>query len=215
MILKEGYGDPTLATEDSLRVQEGPTVEGIARDLKAMGIRRVQGDIVVDAGAFAGDPYGAGWAWDDESGYYQPQIVALAVNRGTVRLDYLPGEEPGDPIQLRLTPETEYVEVINEAVTGPADSDDTLRIRRERGTEPDPGHRESPPGFRRGLFPDTGGRAVAVHGAGVEGGPGAGGDHLQPRQSGEGGEEAGRCQADGDVPIPAALGSDSLHEQGE
>jgi PBP4 family serine-type D-alanyl-D-alanine carboxypeptidase len=133
-VILKGYGDPTLATEDSLRVQEGPTVEGIARDLKAMGIRRVQGDIVVDAGAFAGDPYGAGWAWDDESGYYQPQIAALAVNRGTVRLDYLPGEEPGDPIQLRLTPETEYVEVINEAVTGPADSDDTLRIRRERGT---------------------------------------------------------------------------------
>lgn len=132
LILK-GYGDPTLATEDSLRVQEGPTVEGIARDLKEMGIRRVQGDIVVDAGAFSGKPYGAGWAWDDESGYYQPQIESLSINRGTVRLDYLPGKEPGDPIQLKLTPETDYVEVINEAITGPEGSDDTLRIYRERG----------------------------------------------------------------------------------
>ena len=133
-VIIKGFGDPTLATEDSLRVQEGPTVEAIARDLKKRGIRRILGDIVVDAGAFSGEVYGAGWAWDDESGYYQPQIKALSINRGTVRFDYLPGEKPGDSIRLQLTPETDYVEVINEAVTGPENSKNTLRLERDRGT---------------------------------------------------------------------------------
>ncbi len=130
----KGYGDPTLATEGSLQVQVGTTIEQIARDLKALGIRRVEGNILVDKGVFTDHPYGKGWAWDDESYYYQPQIEALAINRGTVRFDYLPGDKPGDPIRLEMTPKTRYVKVIDEAVTGPAGSKVTLRLERDRGT---------------------------------------------------------------------------------
>src|SRR5690606_38628655 len=102
--------------------------------LKKQGIRRILGDIVVDAGAVSGDGYGPGWAWDGESGYYQPQMSALSINRGTVRFDYLPREKPGDPIRLKLTPKSGYVEVINEAVTGPENAKNTLRLERDRGT---------------------------------------------------------------------------------
>lgn len=130
----KGYGDPTLATEGSLRVQDGPTIEQMAADIRQLGIRRIQGDIIVDATAFPDEVYGTGWAWDNESDYYQPQITALSINRGTVRFDYLPGDKPGDPIQLTLTPQTRYVKVIDDAVTGQAGSKNTLKIERERGT---------------------------------------------------------------------------------
>ncbi len=130
----KGYGDPTLATRGSLQVQAGTTIEQVVHDLKGMGIRRVEGNILVDKEAFTDHRYGKGWAWDDESYYYQPQIEALAINRGTVRFDYLPGDKPGDPIRLELTPKTRYVKVIDEAVTGPAGSKETLRLERDRGT---------------------------------------------------------------------------------
>lgn len=133
-VVLKGYGDPTLATVGPLRVQEGPTVEQIVSDLKALGIQRIEGDVVADSGIFTDAVYGDGWSWDDESEYYQPQITALSLNRGTVRLDYLPGEKPGDPIRLTLSPKTDFVRVVNEVVTGPAGSENTLKIRRERGT---------------------------------------------------------------------------------
>jgi PBP4 family serine-type D-alanyl-D-alanine carboxypeptidase len=115
-------------------VQEGPTIEQMVKDIQTAGIKRVTGNVIVDAKAFTDDVYGHGWSWDDENGSYQPQITALSVNRGTVRLDYLPGGQAGDPIRLSLTPQTRYVRVINTAVTGPAGSENTLSISRDRGT---------------------------------------------------------------------------------
>jgi len=133
-LILQGGGDPTLATEGSLRVQEGPTIDQMVKDIQAAGIKRVTGNVIVDTTAFTDDVYGRGWSWDDENEYYQPQITALSVNRGTVRLDYLPGRQAGDPIRLSLTPQTRYVDVINTAVTGPAGSENTLSISRDRGT---------------------------------------------------------------------------------
>ncbi|WP_246258839.1 D-alanyl-D-alanine carboxypeptidase/D-alanyl-D-alanine endopeptidase [Kroppenstedtia pulmonis] len=132
-IVIQGRGDPSMASKGSLQVQDGVIVENIARDLKDRGIRKVEGGIQVDSSAFSDDVYGKGWAWDDESEYYQPQITALSVNRGTVRFDYLPGKKEGDPIRLSLTPKTEYVKVLDQVVTGPAGSKNTLKIQRDRG----------------------------------------------------------------------------------
>ncbi|MDR6224727.1 D-alanyl-D-alanine carboxypeptidase/D-alanyl-D-alanine endopeptidase [Desmospora profundinema] len=133
-LVLRGGGDPTLATEGNLKVQEGPTLDEVVADLKRAGIRRVDGDIRVDDSFFSGPEYGSGWTWDNESAYYQSQIASLAINRGTVRFDYLPGERVGDPIRLEMTPATAYVDVEAEVVTGEAGYPNTLRIERERGT---------------------------------------------------------------------------------
>ncbi|SFS58901.1 D-alanyl-D-alanine carboxypeptidase/D-alanyl-D-alanine endopeptidase [Marininema halotolerans] len=133
LILK-GYGDPTLASESSLKVQEGPTIEGIVKDIKKRGIKRIHGNIAVDSTAFSNEIYGKGWASDNENEYYQPQITALSVNRGTVRFDYLPGDKVGDPIRWSLTPQTKNVQVKVDVTTGEAGSKNTLKIERKRGT---------------------------------------------------------------------------------
>ncbi|MFC4078292.1 D-alanyl-D-alanine carboxypeptidase/D-alanyl-D-alanine endopeptidase [Salinithrix halophila] len=133
-LILRGKGDPTLATEDSLRVQKGPTLEQMARDLKERGLRRIEGNVRVDTSAFSDPVYGRGWAWDNESEYYQPQITALNLNRGTVRFDYQPGDKEGDPVKLSMIPETAYVDVEKDVTTGPAGSKNTLKIERIRGT---------------------------------------------------------------------------------
>lgn len=130
----KGYGDPTLHTEDSLKVQEGVSVEEIAGWLKAQGIKRINGNLVLDDSYFDDQRLGLGWAWDDESYYYNPLIGALALNRGTVMVEYQPGAKAGAAVQVNLLPKTAYVKVINEAKTVAAGEENTFAITRDRGT---------------------------------------------------------------------------------
>jgi serine-type D-Ala-D-Ala carboxypeptidase/endopeptidase (penicillin-binding protein 4) len=74
LVLK-GYGDPTLSTND---------LRGLARELRAAGIRRVTGRIVGDESYFDSRRMGPGW----KSWYYvneSPPLSALAVDRSRYR----------------------------------------------------------------------------------------------------------------------------------
>ncbi|MFC7394348.1 D-alanyl-D-alanine carboxypeptidase/D-alanyl-D-alanine-endopeptidase [Scopulibacillus cellulosilyticus] len=132
-LIIKGYGDPTLADKGSGHLLKGPTLAQMASDIKESGIRGVKGNILVDSSAFPDDCYAPGWTWDNESKPFEPQISALSVNQGTLRFDYRPGEKPGKPIRLKQMPKTEYVHVVNKAVTGAQNSKNTLKIERERG----------------------------------------------------------------------------------
>lgn len=130
----KGFGDPTLHTEDALQVQEGVSVEKIASWVKEQGIKRINGNLVMDESFFDQQRLGLGWAWDDESYDYNPTLGALALNRGTVMVEYQPGTEEGAEVKLNLLPKTSYVKVINEAKTVAAGEENTLAIVRDRGT---------------------------------------------------------------------------------
>lgn len=130
----KGYGDPTLHTEDALKVQEGVSIEEIASWIKEKGIKHINGDLVLDESYFDQQRLGLGWAWDDESYYYNPTLGALALNRGTVMLEYQPGSNVGDSVQINLFPKTSYVQVINESKTVDAGQENTFAILRDRGT---------------------------------------------------------------------------------
>ncbi|WP_139488634.1 D-alanyl-D-alanine carboxypeptidase/D-alanyl-D-alanine endopeptidase [Brevibacillus dissolubilis] len=132
-VIVKGYGDPSLHTEDSLKVQEGISVEEIAAVLKENGIKRMNGNLIMDDTYFDNQRLGLGWAWDDESYYYNALIGALSINRGTVMIDYAPAAQAGEPVKVELFPKTSYVQVINESKTVGADEENTFAIERERG----------------------------------------------------------------------------------
>jgi D-alanyl-D-alanine carboxypeptidase len=88
----------------------------LAGQVHALGIRRVDGDLVVDEGPYSDPPYGNGWAWDDAGEYYSPEVSGLAVDGGVVQTPlgfqapWLIAVEPDakDPA-LRLIPGREGV----------------------------------------------------------------------------------------------------------
>ncbi|GAB3769150.1 D-alanyl-D-alanine carboxypeptidase/D-alanyl-D-alanine-endopeptidase [Microlunatus parietis] len=127
----KGYGDPTALEAD---------YRSLAEQLRAAGIRRVDGDLVADDTYFDQVRLGDGWGGDDESSYYSAQISALTLapntdyDSGTVIVEHRPAAEPGAPVRLALLPANGVIKLANTASTGPAGSENTLRVEREHGT---------------------------------------------------------------------------------
>jgi D-alanyl-D-alanine carboxypeptidase len=86
----------------------------LADRLHALGIRRVQGDLVIDEGPYSDPPYGTGWAWDDAGETYSPEVSGLAVDGGVIEIGprfqapWLT-VEPADETSVRLIPGREGV----------------------------------------------------------------------------------------------------------
>ncbi|MEU4291542.1 D-alanyl-D-alanine carboxypeptidase/D-alanyl-D-alanine-endopeptidase [Kribbella sp. NPDC026596] len=127
----KGYGDPTALESD---------YAGLAKQLRAAGVRRVEGDLVADDTYFDHVRLGDTWSWDDEPFYYSAQISALTLapntdyDSGTAIVESLPGATAGAPAKLSLVPANGVIKLVSTATTGAAGSANTLSIERDHGT---------------------------------------------------------------------------------
>ncbi len=129
-----GSGDPTI----SGRFNDGKvteTFEQWADSLKIRGIKYVNGNIIGDDNAFDEEYYGSGWQADDETDYYAAQIGAVMFNDNCVNFRVTQSAKIAEVCSLSWTPNTKYVNVINQTVTVPStDSLNTISFYRVRGT---------------------------------------------------------------------------------
>jgi D-alanyl-D-alanine carboxypeptidase/D-alanyl-D-alanine-endopeptidase (penicillin-binding protein 4) len=123
-VILVGGGDPVLETGD---------LTGFAKQIKAKGICKVTGDVVVDDSMFDDDRLGWAWTWGDLPYYYSAEISALNLNRNVVGVWVYPGKRAGAPAVVALDPPTAYMEVENAATTGEADSKKTIWVDRRLG----------------------------------------------------------------------------------
>jgi D-alanyl-D-alanine carboxypeptidase/D-alanyl-D-alanine-endopeptidase (penicillin-binding protein 4) len=111
------YGnDPTtdLIPGDPLAV-----LRELAAQVKAKGIRRITGSVRVDHSLFAGDGRELGTG---------VMLSSISVNDNIVDLVVKPGNGPGAPATVTVSPETAYLRIVNRIVTGPGDSEPTADI---------------------------------------------------------------------------------------
>lgn len=92
-----GGGNPDLSTGD---------VVELAERLRALGIRRVRGNLVLDASHFDSVAYGPGWMWDEGPYAYNAPVSAFMLNGNTVRLTIRPGKAVGDTVRVSISPPT-------------------------------------------------------------------------------------------------------------
>ncbi|MEW5745627.1 MAG: D-alanyl-D-alanine carboxypeptidase/D-alanyl-D-alanine-endopeptidase [Nitrospirota bacterium] len=123
-LVVRGSGDPTLSAA---------VFEAWIEKLIAGGIREIRGRVIGDDTAFDDQLLGTGWSWDDETFGYAAQISGLTFNDNSITVHITPGPHAGDPATVKITPDTRYVTVINQAVTAPADRPNALRFVREPG----------------------------------------------------------------------------------
>jgi D-alanyl-D-alanine carboxypeptidase/D-alanyl-D-alanine-endopeptidase (penicillin-binding protein 4) len=128
-----GRGDPNL----SARFSPGrPTAafEEMADALVAAGVRRIEGRLVGDESAFAGDRRGSDWTWEDLVWGYGAEVSALSFNDNIVELLLTPGERVGDPAVLDVSPPTPVVTVASGVTTAAAGTAEDVRLDKDAGT---------------------------------------------------------------------------------
>jgi PBP4 family serine-type D-alanyl-D-alanine carboxypeptidase len=150
-------------------------IDLFARGVRAAGIFRITGTVLVDVHLF-------------EEGYRETGtftiVSPIAVNDNQIDLEIMPGKSEGDAAHLRLWPRSGYVRFINRVTTGAGGSEPAIRVSAEQ-RESDGTHSvtvtgkvpvgapsmaklavESPSRFARTLLVE----ALAVAGIVVEGG---------------------------------------------
>lgn len=126
-LVLRGGGDPTMSR---LRYQQ------LADTLKASGVTTVNGALVIDDTKFDAQPYGSGWAWDDEPYSYSAETSALTLSpdakfsAGTVVVRVKPGAAAGAPAVVSVEPANDHVQIASTATTGSAG----ITVEREHGT---------------------------------------------------------------------------------
>jgi D-alanyl-D-alanine carboxypeptidase/D-alanyl-D-alanine-endopeptidase (penicillin-binding protein 4) len=93
-----GEGDPTIGN----RPTSGSTMAAIAEALWQRGVRRVDGRVIGDDRAFAAEPLGEGWAWDDLSFGYAAPAGALIYNENIAHITIAPGPSAGTAAKVVL-----------------------------------------------------------------------------------------------------------------
>jgi serine-type D-Ala-D-Ala carboxypeptidase/endopeptidase (penicillin-binding protein 4) len=117
----KGNGDAILSISD---------LANFATLLRATGIKEISGDLVGDTTLFTDGPYPEGWGVDYLSDDYAAQIAALEVNEGVINVVVAPGAIAGAATTVTLTPQTDYIPVVNSSSTLGSDATTDILVQR-------------------------------------------------------------------------------------
>ena len=122
-----GGGDPTIGAADTTAYKPDALFWKWKTILSGAGIRRIHGNIIGDGSAWEGGLEHPGWEYADTWTYYGTGSSALCFYENTIDLLVSAGAEPGAAVNMTQTyPETPWLQLENQAVTGPAGTGNSL-----------------------------------------------------------------------------------------
>ncbi|MDH3744142.1 MAG: D-alanyl-D-alanine carboxypeptidase/D-alanyl-D-alanine-endopeptidase [Acidobacteriota bacterium] len=128
-----GGGDPNFSGRhhygDPLAV-----FRGWAERLRELGVRRIDGDVFLDHGAFEDLRIHPDWPRDQLSKWYEAPVDALSFSDNSVLVRVRPGRVPGRPAKVELLPDLDIFTVRNQASTTSSRRRHWLAAKRRAGS---------------------------------------------------------------------------------
>ncbi|MDX2019317.1 MAG: D-alanyl-D-alanine carboxypeptidase/D-alanyl-D-alanine-endopeptidase [Deltaproteobacteria bacterium] len=109
-----GGGDPTLVDAD---------LSDLANQLWALGVRKIKGNLVVDATFFDEQTVPPAYEQKEESGAFRAPSSAVSLNSNALGVTVIPASQAGTVAKVLVTPESPYVQLTGKILTagkGPA-----------------------------------------------------------------------------------------------
>jgi D-alanyl-D-alanine carboxypeptidase/D-alanyl-D-alanine-endopeptidase (penicillin-binding protein 4) len=121
----KGSGDPTLGSWRYAATKRETVLKTLADELKAKGIKKVDGNLYLDEAGFSFQPTPGGWIWDDIGNYYGAGARAINWNENQYDLILQPGKKVGDTTSVVATnPDDVMYTLYNQIETGEKGSGD-------------------------------------------------------------------------------------------
>jgi len=115
-LVVEGGGDPSLSVALGPADEPG-ALDRLARDVARAGVRRIEGDLVLDDARFDRVLRHDSWPGNQLDRAYCAPVTALLVARSCVTVRVRPGAAVGDPAVVTLRPATGSLRVLNRVKT--------------------------------------------------------------------------------------------------
>lgn len=128
-----GAGDPTISGrhfgDDALFI-----FRQWGHELRAAGIERVRGDLVLVDGLFEERQVHPDWPRDQLHKWYEAPVSALSFNDNCVWVYVRPGARPGGAAEVEIVPEVPTVKIRNRARTTSKSRSQTILVDRAPGS---------------------------------------------------------------------------------
>ena len=114
-----GGGDPTLGSSDTLAYSIDSIFGVWAQGLKAAGIQKVEGNVVVDDSYFVREQMPDSWSWGNFGASYGNAASGLSFHENLQKFKLVPGKEVGDKVVVKaIYPQVPGLEIVNDMTTG-------------------------------------------------------------------------------------------------
>ena len=123
-LVVRGYGDPTFGSWRFEQTNRNAVLEELVSFIKKGGIKKIEGNLILDDSRFSYQPLPGGWIWEDLGNYYGAGTWAINWNENQYDLVLRPGAEEGDPVKILKTVPDIPIPILNNLKTGAPGSGD-------------------------------------------------------------------------------------------
>ncbi len=128
-LIIKGFGDPTLGSWRYKGFKPEDVHAKILKSLKTNGIRAIDGNVIVDDGAYALQPMPGGWPWNDMGNYYGAPCWGLNWLENQYDITFRPGKKIEEETTIaKISEALPGVTIINQTTTGESGSGDQSSI---------------------------------------------------------------------------------------
>ena len=125
----KGFGDPTLGSWRYASTRETAVLKDWLGAIKQVGIKKINGNVILDGSSFSLNPIPGGWTWEDMGNYYGAGSWGFNWNENQYDLLLKPGIHEGDSTTIiKSSPELQAADLINEIKTSKKDEGDDANI---------------------------------------------------------------------------------------